>query len=131
MELRTRDKKKEQMILLFTIIGIVLVLGVWAIQLRGLFTQTLAQERTEISNEYAQTIEEMEAFQKDMDAYLPDMSESFNALLQQAQQEQARREQEEQALQVQTMDEIAQEMVSRLEESAVESEESQEGDNQE
>lgn len=103
MKLRTRDKKKDRLILTTTIVGMIVVVAVWAFQLRVLFTDTMAQEGKEISGEYAQTIEELEDFQQQVENEFPNIAQNFEEIIQMIDEQnaaelEARRQQEEEAI---------------------------------
>ena len=132
--MRTKDRKKERLLIFSIIIGMIIVLVVWGFQLHNMFTNTLAKESEEVSQEYQQTIEELELFANEFEQRFPEMTQNYNDILDTIEQSGSAEQQTEQEAQMQWIAEIASEAALNLQEQTegvAQDEESLEGISQE
>ena len=131
MKMHTKDKKKERLIILSTIIGMVIVLVVWGFQLHSLFTDTMAQEGEELSNEYVETIKDLESFQREVEEEFPRVADNFENIVKMIDEQNAVERSIQQDQEDQAIESVAREVAARLQEQAAQEvvqEENQEGE---
>jgi len=125
--MQTKDRKKERLIIYSTIIGMVVILAVWGLQLRTLFTVTLLDEGEGLSQEYIDTIADLESFQQEFGSRFPEVSENFEAMMEDMRQERTVTVAEQEGQEAEAIESVAQEAAARLQEEAA-PEETEEGE---
>ncbi len=114
--MHTKDKKKERLIIFSVIVGMVIVLIVWGFQLRTLFTDTMAQEGDELSDEYVQTIEDLESFQREVEQEFPRVADNFENIVEMIDAQNAAERAMQEDQESQAIESVAQEAAARLQE---------------
>jgi|GEM_PF-6230645 flagellar basal body-associated protein FliL len=121
MIIHASDKKKQRLIIISTVVGMLLIVCVWAFQIHSMFTKTLAKETREGDEQMNQIVEDLEGFQDEIEGQMPFISESFDNLTRYFKQEyqaQIDAQKEQEQIYDETQDNaasmIAQEAVKRL-----------------
>jgi flagellar basal body-associated protein FliL len=121
MIIHASDKKKQRLIIISTVVGMLLIVCVWAFQIHSMFTKTLAKETRESDEQMNQIVEDLEGFQDEIEGQMPFISESFDNLtsyFKQEYQAQIDAQKEQEQIYNEAQDDaasmIAQEAVKRL-----------------
>jgi len=116
--MHTKDRKKERLLVFSIIIGMVVVLVVWGFQLHNMFTNTVAKEGSELSQEYQDTIDELELFTEEFDQRFPEVTQDLGGMLNMIEQEQLQQKQALQEAQDEVIESVALEAALKLQEQA-------------